>query len=290
MKEKKVLICGAGAIGVYLGTNLYVKKHDVKLFGRRKLKGINDHVLINNKPFKIPEKNFKIPKKEDFDFIFITTKLYDFPYMINLIKKNKIKGEIFSSIQNGLVDISRHMKKLKHKITPITIFSGFNLNKNNLNVHTTKIGWVTEYSKDGKKISYLLCNSGVPCKAVKNFGSLRAEKTIVNCCLNALSAIEKKSFLELFKNKKISERISDIFKECYDILSKEYDLDDKEEIRNRMLKHWSKLDHYSSTYQDIHSGRKNEAKFFNGYIIKLGKKHDLPTPYNQDILNKIAKI
>ncbi|MEK6936118.1 MAG: 2-dehydropantoate 2-reductase [Nanoarchaeota archaeon] len=290
MKPKKILICGAGSIGIYVGAKLYHKKHDVTLFGRRKLRGVDGEVFINNKRFDVPKGVYKIPKNEKYDFIFITTKLYDLDYMINLLKRNKIKGPIFIGIQNGIVDVSKYEKILKKKIIPITVFSGFNLNKNKLNVTPTPIGWKTEFSKQGKEISAILLDAKIPCHADKSFDRLRAEKTVINCCLNALSAIENKPFSYLFKNNKTKERIEKLFEECYEAIKKEHELDEKHKIKKRMFEHWKNLNHYSSTCQDIHSGRKNEVKFFNGYIVELGKKHNILVENNKEILRDIRKI
>lgn len=290
MKKKKVLICGAGSIGVYVGVKLHLKNHDVKLFGRKKLRRVGEEIIIDNRKFKVPERVFRIPKNEEHDFIFITTKLYDLDSMINLIKKNKIKGQIFVGIQNGLVNTSKYEKLLKKEIVPVTVFSGFNLKKNEIHINPTRIGWKTEDSRNGKKISCLLLDADIPCHSSKNFDSLRVEKTIVNCCLNALSAIENKSFCDLFKNKKTKERIEKLFGECYNILSKEYKLDNSSKMKKRMFKNWSKLNHYSSTCQDIHSGRKLEVKFFNGLIVNLGKKHNLPVENNKEILMDIREM
>ena len=290
MDKKKILVCGAGSIGVYLGVKLHCREHDVKLFGRRKLRKVREEVIIEDKKFEIPEKFFEIPKNEKHDFVFITTKLYDLDNMIKLIKKNKIKGEMFASIQNGLVDISKHSKFLNKKITPVVVFSGFNLIDGKIIVNPTPIGWITEYSREGKKVSELLFDAGIPCKANKNFDSLRAEKTIVNCCLNALSAIENKPFRDLFKNKRTVERIEKLFEECYSVLRKDYKLDSAEKIKKRMFENWKKLKHYSSTCQDIRSGRKVEVKFFNGYIVELGKKYNLPMENNKEILREIREM
>jgi 2-dehydropantoate 2-reductase len=289
-KRRKILICGAGTIGIFLGAKLYSREHKIELFGRRKLRGVGIEVIIENKKFKIPKRIFKIPKNERYDFIFITTKLYDLAAMINLIKKNNIKGPIFVGIQNGLVDTSKYEKYLNEEIMPVTVFSGLNLKGNKIHLSPTKIGWRTKNSAKGKQISFLLLDAGIPCYSSKNFDSLRAEKTIVNCSLNALSGIENKPFCDLFKNKKTRERIEKIFEECYNILGKEYRLDSASKMKKRMFENWSKLNHYSSTCQDLNSGRKVEVKFFNGLIINLGKKHHLSAENNKEILKDINKM
>ena len=57
---KKVLICGAGAIGIYLGVMLNSKGHNVLLFGKRKLKNVGDEIFINNKIYGVPKKVFSL--------------------------------------------------------------------------------------------------------------------------------------------------------------------------------------------------------------------------------------
>lgn len=290
MEKKQILICGAGSIGVYLGAKLYSKGHDVKLFGRRKLREVQEKTIIDGKEFKVPEKVFRVPGNEKHDFIFITTKLYDFDKMVELIRKNKIKGKIVASVQNGLVDTSKSSRILGKRIVPVTVFSGFNLKDGKIETSPTPIGWRTELSREGKEVEKLLSSADVNCRADRNYDSLRAEKTIVNCCLNALSAIENKPFCDLFKNKRTMGRIEKVFKECYSILSRDYSLEKEETMMKNMVKNWSKLRHFSSTCQDVRSGRKNEAKFFNGYVAKLGKTYNLQAEENKKILEEIKEV
>jgi len=70
--QKRVLICGAGSIGIYLGLMLHTHNNYVELFGKRKLKEIKDHIKINNKQFKIPKKIFNVTKN---NYLFIYLRL-----------------------------------------------------------------------------------------------------------------------------------------------------------------------------------------------------------------------
>jgi 2-dehydropantoate 2-reductase len=36
-------------------------------------------------------------------------------------------------------------------------------------------------------------------------------------------------------------------------------------------------------YQDMSRGKKTEIDFLNGMIVKLGKKHHIPTPINHTL-------
>jgi 2-dehydropantoate 2-reductase len=45
----------------------------------------------------------------------------------------------------------------------------------------------------------------------------------------------------------------------------------------------------TSMLQDVEAGRKTEVEMFAGTMIKLGEKHNIPTPYNK-ILKEMIEI
>ncbi len=288
---KKVLICGAGAVGIYLGALLASEDNEVTLLGKRKLKAISDYIFINHKRMQVPEKIYKIPVKKHFDFIFITVKLYDLETILKELRKNQVTCSVLVSIQNGLVDNEKYQKIIeKPRIIVLSVFEGFRLLEDQLLMTPTEMGWKVENTKEGKEVSKLLLDAGILCKPESELGTYRAEKTIVNCCLNALSAIEKKPFDELFGSERVRKRIDLLFEECYKVLSKQYKLEDPKIIKTRMYRVWSHMKHYSSTYQDVLSGRKTEIDFLNGYIVAQGKKAGIVTPENEKIVQEFKKI
>ncbi len=286
-----ILIIGAGSIGVYLGVMLHKKGFNVDLVGRKKLEELNDSVKIKNKNYVLPNKLFELPKRKKYDLIFVVTKLYDYPKVIKKIKENEIKSPILVGIQNGLVDNEKYKKLFKNtEILTISVFGGYRLDGGEIFVNPTKVGWKIDDSKEGKMVCKILSKSKIKCKADSNIKNIRAEKTIVNCCLNALCAIKNKSLKNLFSNKSTKNRVDKLFYETYNILKKEYNLDNPEKLRKNMYKHWSKVDHYSSTHQDCNSGKKTEIDFFNGYVVELGKKYNLPYEENEKIIKELKLI
>jgi 2-dehydropantoate 2-reductase len=286
----KILIIGAGSIGVYLGTLLYSKKHNVTLLGREKLKKLHDTILINTTLYKLPNRIYTFPKNETFDLIFITSKLYDLKENLQNIQNNNLKTKYLASIQNGLVKESLYKPFIKNtNYTSISVFEGFRLIENQLTTSHSKIGWKTDDSETGRTISKLLLASKINCTTSKDLDSIKAEKTIMNCSINLLSAIEKKTFFELCMNQETKEVINQLFDESYIILSQLYPLKNKELFRKEFFETISQMRHYSSTYQDAISKRKNEAEFLNGLIISLGKKLNIPTPFNERILKQFNR-
>ena len=281
---------GAGSIGVYLGTLLFSRGHKVVLVGRKKLENLHETILIGETPFKLPPRTCVMPKNETFEFIFITSKLYDLQKNLQLILKNNIKTKYLISIQNGIVEEELYTPYVNNlKFSSISVFEGFRLIENKLVVSYTKAGWKTDNSEVGKIVSKLLLDSNINCTTESNLDSIKAEKTIMNCSVNLLSAIEKKTFLELCSEKKILIKMDALFEESYAILSRLYRIKEKNKLRTEFYELVSQMKHYSSTYQDAISNRKSEAEFLNGLVIRLGKKMRIPAPENERILKVFYK-
>ena len=285
----KILIVGAGSIGVYLGT-LLNKNHDVTLLGRDKLKNINDTIYIKDEFLKIPTRIYSLPQKESFDFIFITSKLYDFENNLKSLSENDVRAQAIISIQNGLVDNEPYRKYFgEAEFTSISVFEGFRLLQDQLIVNQSESGWKTDTSPLGLKVSQLLLSSGIQCLPEKNLEIIKAEKTIMNCSLNALSAIERKTFFELFRDEKTHSVLDKLFDESYSVLSKKFSLRDREILRKVFYNITENMKHYSSTCQDAISGKKTEIEFLNSFIVNLGEKLNIDTPMNKEIVRDFYK-
>lgn len=286
----KILIVGAGSIGVYLGTLLYSRGHNVTLLGRKKLKQLHETILIGETPYELPKRIYKFPENSKFDYIFVTSKLYDLQKNLQLISKNNLKSNYLVSIQNGIVEEEVYKPYVKDsKFTSISVFEGFRLIENQLTASYSKIGWKTDNSEIGKTVSALLIDAKINCTTENNLDSIKAEKTIMNCSVNLLSAIEKKTFFELCSNEKTLKIVNALFEETYNILSKTYSLKEKENFHKEFFDTVSPMRHYSSTYQDAISDRKSEAYFLNGLVVRLGKKLNISTPKNDWILKEFYK-
>lgn len=285
-----ILIVGAGSIGVYLGTLLNSKSHNVFLLGRKKLKKLHETILIGEAVYQMPKRIYSFPKNKKYNFVFITSKLYDLENNLKKIQENRLETKYLVSIQNGIVENSIYKKYIAGlKFSSISVFEGFRIIENQLVVNQSKSGWKTDNSNTGKATAKLLQDAGINCTTEENLDSLKAEKTIMNCCVNILSAIKKKTFYELYDNSETKKQMDKIFDESYVILSKEYKIKQKEELRQLFYQIIKPMKHYSSTYQDAISGRKTEIQFLNGLIIKLAKKHKIPASINQQLMNEFLK-
>ena len=209
-KKIKILIYGAGSIGVFLGARLAEKGNDVTLFGRKKLQRLHDSILINGVLYKTPKRIYELPENETYDFVFVTTKLYHSENALRHLRDKHISSEVLVLIQNGIVDDVLFKEFRSHPgFVTVSVFEGYHLIENQLLATKSGMGWQTEYSPAGLILQRLLESVDIKCNAVKNLGAIRAEKMILVNAVGALSAIEKKTLGELItesKTKKLSNR------------------------------------------------------------------------------------
>lgn len=292
LKKSRILIYGAGSIGVFLGATFFKQGYDVTLYGRRKLKRLHDSILINGILYKTPPRIYRLKDGSQYDVVFITTKLYDSTHALNDLKKKNISEDVLVLIQNGLVDEDFFKDFHSHPgFVTISVFEGYRLIENQLLATKSGIGWQTENSLAGQKVCGLLEESGVTCKATDDLDSIRAEKMILVCAVGALSAIEKKTVGELIAGNGTKKTIESIIDESYAVLRDNHKLPEIALLKKRFYKTISQIKtHYSSMYQDITSGRKTEIEHLNGYIVQLGIKKGIPTPVNEKIYRKIKSL
>lgn len=285
----KILVIGAGSIGIFLGTML-AKDHEVTMLGHNKLKQLHDTIIINDSIYSISKRIYKFPKDENYDVIFITSKLFNLQENLKEIVSNNLSYDYLVSIQNGLVDKTIYESFVKKdSFTTISIFEGYRLIENQLSVSSSKTGWITENSKSGNVICDLLVGVGINCNVVKSIESIKANKMVMNCAVNILCALERKTFFELFLDKRTKKLMDDLFDETYSVLEKEANLDDKKVLKARFYETIQQMKHYSSTYQDAIKSKRTEIDFLNKYIIDLAKKLSIPVPENKKIVAKFEQ-
>ncbi|WP_235006781.1 ketopantoate reductase C-terminal domain-containing protein, partial [Calothrix rhizosoleniae] len=212
-------------------------------------------------------------------------KLYDVKSALEEIGKYHFNPQIIAFIQNGIVDQDFYVEFQEHPgLITVSVFNGYNLTDNNIIVRESHLGLQVEDTVAGRKICDLFTSAGIRCHPTPNIEEMRVKKLITNAASNALSAIEKKTIGELIADKKLKEVFDGIIQESWAVLKDDYHLPSLEFLQEEIYQLISKVkEHYSSMYQDLRSGRNTEIEFLNGFIVNLGIKKGITTPYNQQV-------
>jgi 2-dehydropantoate 2-reductase len=289
MKEKKILIYGAGATGIFLGAKLHNAGFPVLLCGRKKLHDLGKQVVINGEPHTLPERTWEV-RDRHFDVVFVMVKLYNLLDVLSEMKERNVKGDIIVLSQNGMFDEEIFHTISKEQCVDMIIFEGYLLDakEGTMLAQPNTRGWQLGASPQSENVRALL-------KEAEIFSLIRpqarAEKMIVNCAINALSVVENKNVGEILQDPQAREKLISIMREAHAVLAPKHSLRDVEAIVRDTIAYLATMkSHYPSLYQDFHAGKRTEIEHLNGKIIAWAKEQGIQVPVNESVYKRFREM
>lgn len=302
MKDiENVIICGIGAIGAIYANKINEynsEKLRVLVDPDRLEKYTKNPKIFNGKPLNL---NYILPDNKDFqaDLIIIATKFDGLNDVIKNIENFVKDDTIIISLLNGVTSEEIIAKKYGWKHVVISYFIGHSAMREGNNIIHDGIGTIVYGIKDKTKtnvedieiIKKYFDKIGIDYKIPEDMLHAYWLKYMLNVSSNQPSAILKMTFGDMQSNKKFMEFSQKIMKEVQSIAQAEgvqntdKMIDEAIAIFNKMIPEGK-----TSMLQDVEAGRKTEVDMFAGTIIELGKKHNIPTPYNQVLKDMIEVI
>lgn len=309
----KILVIGAGGVGIGLATSVASQGADVSIYARGetakaikengiKRTGLFTHYEVKDIP--VYEMYEEIPKN-DFDYIFITSKTTaneDIAKNLNDhrdILKDSTKIIIF---QNGFGNDEPYLEYFtKKQVFCARVITGFTRPERHVSevtVYTEPIllgSLQKEDPKDLQEIADLITESGINCEITYEVDKYLWAKMLYNCTLNPLGAILDVTYGQLTENPYTLEIMNSIIDEIFEVIkASPYETlwensDDYKDI------FYSKLipdtyNHYSSTHQDIQKKIPTEIDSLNGKVIQLGEANNINVSTNKIIYDLIKTI
>lgn len=292
MKEiKNIVICGIGAVGA-----IYANKiHECK---DCRLKVLVDKKRLENyikqpKTFngKVLNFDYVLPESTDFkaDLIIIATKFDGLNDVIKNIENFVKEDTIIMSLLNGVTSEEIIAKKYGWRHTLLSYFIGHSaMRSGNEIVHDgtgdivfgVKNTDITD-KNDVELVKNFFDKIGISYKTPVDMVRAYWLKYMLNVSSNQPSAILRLTFGDMQSNpefvkfmKKIMEEVVQIAK-AEGVKNTETMIEEAMEGFNSMIPEGK-----TSMLQDVEAGRKTEVEMFAGTMIELGKKHNIPTPYN----------
>lgn len=311
----KILVIGAGAVGIGLAASLMSQNADVSIYARGetakaiKKNGIKRCGLFENYSFSSDEvkvfSDYRDIAKNSFDYVFITSKTTandDISQKLNEFRdilKTDFKIIIF---QNGFGNDNAYLRYFdKSEVFCARLITGFAR-------HDRYISEVTVYTepiqigslqnqdpKDLKEIADMIAASGIGCELTDEVDKYLWAKMLYNCALNPLGAILDVNYGKLTENEYSKEIMDRIIDEIFDVINaSKYETfwDNSEEYKkifyNKLVP--DTYEHISSTHQDVKRKIKTEIDSLNGSVIRLAETYGIDVSTNRIIYNLIKSI
>lgn len=317
MSDCKILICGAGAVGLELSAGLIKSGAKVDIFSRPRNAAIlkrnglkiigllGDHFIEPEKlslvddPARISSKNY--------EHIFICAKSFDTKALMETVLKNATeytkKNANFIMCHNGWGTQYDALEILHDKSR---IFNSRNLTGSErlsedcvrINVHGGDFLIGSVFGKGIGSLAGLadsFSDSIVGVSFQDNAEKEVLAKLLYSCAMNPTSALVKLTFGDTGRNEHVRPVISDIIHEAFVAFEKEglttfWD-DAKSYLRDLHETILPVLGNHKSTMdQDVSEGRRTEIDYINGAIVKIAEKHGLDVPVNRTLVQLVRAV
>ncbi len=288
---------GAGAVGCYFGGMLARANQDVTFIARlERAKALNEYGLeMDCKAFHETVKvkaSSDLALLRDADLVLLCVKSLDTEQTLSEIKSILPNTAVLLSLQNGVANIEIASKTISNRIYAAVVYVAAGMIGQRTMKHHGRgellIGGLGNNTADDQEsldgIRHLFEAANVPCLITSQIKRDMWLKFLVNCSFNAISGIGQIPYGEMVKSPEIVQLIEEITKEFLAVAALE---DVKISMSEALTVNDSiattMVTQVSSTAQDLSRGKKTEIDFLNGYIVELGRRHGIATPYNESV-------
>jgi|LQYC01.1.fsa_nt_gi 2-dehydropantoate 2-reductase len=300
----KIIILGAGAIGLVFGGFLAKAGHRVVFLGREQnvleikrhglfIEGLWGSHLIKNMVGYTNLEELKKKEGASFDLVLLTVKSYDTENMLKAFHETFVDPMPILSLQNGLGNLD----KMSQIIGPQWAMAGRVIfgaeidspGRVSVTVYAEEVivGGIAngiDYQKV-TEIADTLSNAGIPTLPTREINKYIWGKALYNSALNGLGAILGVNYGFLKEHESSRMLITSIVQEFFNVLEKEdvtldwptprVYLDD---LFERLIP--ATYDHYPSMLRDIQHRKRTEIGSINGAIVEIAQKHGIDVPVN----------
>lgn len=291
----KIVIVGAGSIGLLLGSYFSEMGHELFLLTRREAQA--KELLSKGITRIMPD------KKEVMTAVNATTQAQHLPkdaLWIFAVKYHQLedtkkvvqhtsRDTPLLFIQNGLGHL-KWMKQLENKRLYIGTIEHGAMKQNDTTVLHKGIGSLNLaplYSKEKVTDSFPTTYENFPIVWGNDAELLVLRKTILNACINPLTALLKVKNGDLVKNSHAANLLQKVFEEIIDVFSEMKPHLTLSDVRQLCEKTG---ENYSSMQQDIQNGKKTEIETIAGALLQGAKERGKEIPTLATLFKMICAI
>jgi 2-dehydropantoate 2-reductase len=300
----KIYVLGAGAVGCYFGGMLVRANYDLTFIARpERSQALNEFGLeMDCKGFHEVvqvKASSDLALLRDADLVLLCVKSLDTERTLSEIKSILPNTAVILSLQNGVANIEIASQIIRNRIYAAVVYVAAGMLGQRIMKHHGRgellIGSLSNINADDQnkleEISRLFAGANVPCVISSQIKRDMWLKFLVNCSFNAISGIGQISYGEMVKSPEIVKLIEEITKEFLAVAKLEVvNISISEALKANESIATTMVTQISSTAQDLSRGKKTEIDFLNGYIVKLGRRHGIATPYNESVYALVKMI
>ena len=308
----KVLVFGAGAVGLGFSSFLLQAGHRVHLVGKEQTvvalrkTGLKRQGIFGEANFSPQQltasSNLAETGRETFDFYLVCTKSFDTENSARQLKAESTLAHQKSPIvlcQNGWGNADTFSRffppKQVYNARVITGFIRPEPHVVDVTVHAQPVHLGSLFDGNATRLQLLadaLNLGGLPSAVTDDIGKDLWAKMLYNCPLNALGAVLQVPYGHLGEDENSRAIMERIVREVFQVMQGLGHASHWQSAGDYLKNFYEHLlpstySHESSMLQDIRTGRKTEIEALNGVIVREGRKLKINITCNETLRNQI---
>lgn len=297
----RVAVVGAGAVGCYFGARLAAAGAPVMLIGRRTFVDAVERGGISIEgPHPL---HLHVPVTTDLaacraaDVVLVCVKTVDIPATARALAPHLAADALVLTMQNG-VESAEQVGAFHRAVVAAAVYVA---------VAMPRPGHVRHYGRGdlvigpeqapAKRIAALWNQAGVACRVTDNIQGEMWSKLLMNCALNAMSALGHAHYARIMgfapAAASIDAIVAEVMAVAHAAAVRIPMIDSASEAKAAVSALVAQMPgQHSSMAQDLARGRVTEIDALNGYVCRRGAELGVPTPVNQALfaLVKLAEM
>lgn len=302
MRIERVAIVGLGALGAMFGGLLSDRlgKENVEFISSKERieKYKEEGLYVNDEAldFNLVDQD---EKDRPADLVIFAVKQTSLDEAIETVRNKVGDKTIIISLLNGILSEEAIGEVYGHERLLYTIAEGMDTVKIGNKVSYSKMGYLWLGSKENNKammdrldsLVELFDRTGFPYKLSDDVIHRLWSKFMLNTGINQVVMINEGSYRTIIEEGPARDMMMAAMKEVV-VLAKEEGIDITDEDVDFYLSLVETLDpnNMPSMRQDGLLKKKSEVELFSGTVRRLGKKHNIETPVNDEIYDRVMEI
>lgn len=290
-----IAIMGAGAVGCYYGGMLARASHTVTLVGRPA------HVdAVRAKGLRLQATTFdeRVPMGAatgpdavaGAQLVLFCVKSSDTEHAGAQMRPHLAAGATVLSLQNGVDNAARLQSVLpEHRVLPVVVYVATEMAGPGHVRHHGRGELIVGASPASAALAQTLTEAGVPTEVSDNVIGALWMKLIVNCAYNALSAILRRPYGDIYPAPGLLATMRAVADECVAVARADGVTLPGDAYAAIDAIYRTIPAQYSSTCQDLVRGKPTEIDHINGYVLRRAEALGIDAPLNR-ALHAIVRL
>lgn len=302
---RRTAVVGAGAVGCFFGAMLARAGHAVTLIGRpTHVDAVRTHGLQLRLSGAAAETlavqaSTELAAVAGADLVLVCVKSPDTESVARELAPLLEADALLLSLQNGVDNADTIARHVVQPVAPAVVYVAAAMAGPGVVAHSGRGDLVVGLRPGAgiaaarlQAVADLFASAQVPVQLSPDVTGELWLKLLANCAWNAVSAVTRRTYGEIAAQAPTLDLRRAVVHEGIAVAAAEGRTIDVEAAMAGVERIATAMPRtYSSTAQDLARGKPSEIDHLNGYLVRLGARHGVPTPVNQALwaLVKLAE-